>query len=440
MVAFMGSAANVALPSIGEDLKANTVTLGWIATVYLLSAGMFSVPAGKIADLYGRRRILLMGIAIYGLGSFLSGLSPNAVSLLIFRFLQGIGAAMVFATVVAILTSTFPSEERGKAIGINTGCVYGGLSAGPFIGGMLTENLGWRSVFLINVPFCLLAFFAGLRLKGEWAEAAGERFDALGAVLYVFALLFLIYGLTEGLLPALISGGILSLILVLYEARQRYPVLDVSLFRTNPTFSLSSIAALLNYASTFAVSFLLSLYLQHIKALSPQQTGLVLIAQPVTMTILAPVAGWFSDRIEPRVVASAGMATTAVSLVLLSGIGETTGIPSIVLYLVLLGSGLALFSSPNTSAIMGSVESKFYGLASAIVSTVRLMGQMISLAVATLAISLVMGSVPLEPSAYPLFVRSSKISFWIFVILCTIGFFASLSSGKVLRRGPGGKL
>lgn len=435
LVSFMGSAANVALPSIGYDFGADAVTLGWIATVYLLSAGMFSVPIGRIADLWGRKKVFLLGIVIYCTGSLLSALSQGVKSLMAFRFLQGAGGSMIFATAVAILTSVFPPTERGKALGINTSCVYIGLSVGPFLGGILTEKFGWRSVFFVNVPMGLFAFFLALwKLKGEWAEARGEEFDIVGSALYGLMILLFIYGLTQANGFALAIGGVSLLAFLLYEGKASQPVLDLTLLRTNPTFSLSTLAALLNYAATFGVSFLMSLYLQHLKALSPQRAGLVLVSQPLTMAALAPLAGWLSDRIEPRIVASAGMALTALSLGLFATLGLETPLLMTIPCLILLGVGLALFSSPNTNAIMSSVKGKFYGLASAMVSTARLIGQLMSMALVTLLLSLSMGRNPLGPDNYSLFLKGSRTSYLILGVLCITGIFASLGRGRIHKR------
>ncbi|RLI70428.1 MFS transporter, partial [Archaeoglobales archaeon] len=322
---FMGSATNIALPPIGKEFKADAIILGWVATSYLLAAGIFSVPFGRIADMKGRKRIFVAGLFIYSLGSFLSAISPSAGFLIAFRVVQGIGGAMIFATGIAIITSVFPPAERGKAIGINVGAVYVGLSLGPFIGGYLTQNFGWRSLFFVNVPIGILALLLTLwKLKGEWAEARGEKFDFIGSIIYSLTLLTVIYGLTESAIHFLFAGLILLLAFVLYESKIKHPVLEIRLFKENLTFSLSSLAALLNYAATFAVGFILSLYLQYIKNLNPQQAGIILIAQPVLMAIFAPFAGWLSDRIEPRIVASAGMAVTALSLFVFIGIDSTT--------------------------------------------------------------------------------------------------------------------
>ena len=429
---FIGSATNVALPSIGREFEVDAITLGWVATSYLLAAGMFSVPFGRIADIKGRKKVFVAGLATFTLGSVLSAIAPSAESLIVFRVLQGISGAMIFATAVAILTSVYPPAKRGKAIGINTGAVYTGLSLGPFLGGYLTQNFGWRCVFLFNGFFGILGLLISLLyLKEEWADAREERFDLLGSVIYALMLLSLIYGFSEFKVPFLIAGFILLFAFLIYESRREYPVFEVRLLKRNLTFSLSSLAALLNYAATFAVGFLMSLYLQYIKGFDAQQAGLILISQPVIMALFAPFSGWLSDRIEPRVVASAGMAATTLSLFLFTGITMETDLKMIIANLMFLGFGLALFSSPNTNAIMNSVERKFFGIASATVATMRLVGQTLSMALVMFVFSLFIGRAEITPEYYPQLIQSAKLSFTIFTALCFVGIFASLGRGKV---------
>ncbi len=431
---FMGSAINVALPPIGREFGIDAILLGWVATSYLLTAGIFSLPFGRVADIKGTKKIFVVGLLIYTLGSLLSAIAPSAELLIVFRAVQGLGVSMDFATRMAILTSVFPPTERGKAIGINIGFTYTGLSLGPFIGGFLTQNLGWRSIFFINVPFGFLALILALwRLKGEWAGAKGEKFDLVGSMIYGFMLLLAIYGLTESAMIFLLVGLVLLIAFVIYESKVEYPVFEIELLRRNLTFSLSSVAALLNYSATFAVAFLLSLYLQYIKGFTPQQAGLILVAQPIVMAVFAPFAGWLSDRIEPRVVASIGMAVTTLSLLIFSGINEDTSIGALITSLILLGFGLGLFGSPNTNAIMGSVEKKYFGIASATVATMRLIGQILSMALVMLVFSILMGKVEITPERYSLLIESINISFKIFTALCFIGIFASLGRGRLRR-------
>ena len=400
--------------------------------LYLLAAGMFSVPFGRIADMRGRRKVFVYGLIIFGVCSVLSALSPNAEALIASRFFQGIGGAMIFATAVAILTSVFPFQERGKAIGINTGAVYTGLSLGPIGGGFLTKNFGWRSLFLTNG---LLSFFALLiallYLRGEWADAKGEKFDFSGSIVYAAMLFFLIYGFSEFSIPFMLLGTALLAIFIVMEGRIEHPVFAVKLLLSNLTFSLSSLAALLNYAATFAVGFLMSLYLQYIKGFDAQAAGFILVSQPLIMAIFAPIAGWISDRVEPRVVASAGMAVTTLSLLLFSTVDANTALMSVIAYLMLLGFGIALFSSPNTNAIMSSVEKRFLGIASATVATMRLVGQTLSMALVMLVFSIIIGRVEISPEYYERFIESARIAFTVFAGLCFVGIFASLGRGKI---------
>ncbi len=433
---FMSSSVNIALPSIGKALSIDAVLLSWVATAYLLAAAMFLVPFGRIADIYGRKRVFTCGMLLDGFSSLLAATSTSASFLIVCRVLQGIGGAMIFGTGVAILTSIFPPGERGRALGINVAAVYSGLSLGPFLGGLLTQHLGWRSVFLVNTPLGLgIVAVVAWKLKGEWAGAKGERFDLIGSAIYSLALVAVMYGLSR--LPAtvgvglILAGAVGIVAFVRREIRTQNPVLDVNLFGHNTVFAFSNLAALINYSATSAVGFLLSLYLQYIKGFSPQNAGLVLVAQPVMQAIFSPFAGRLSDQVEPRVVASSGMGCTVVGLFLFTFLDEGTPLPFIVASLILLGFGFALFSSPNTNAIMGAVEKRFYGVASATLGTMRLTGQMLSMGIAMLIFALHIGRVQITPEYYSLFLKSAQVAFTVFVVLCFGGIFASLARGRV---------
>jgi len=433
---FMGSSINVALPSIGKELEMDAVLLGWVATSYLIAAAMFLVPFGRIADIYGRKRIFTYGILLFTSSSLLCALSTSATMLISFRVLQGIGGAMIFGTGVAMLTSVFPLGERGRALGVNVAAVYLGLSLGPFVGGFLTQHLGWRSIFIVNVPLGLIVIALILwKLKGDWATAKGERFDLPGSLIYSLMLVAIMYGFS--LLPAMAGGwlilaGVLALVaFVWWEMRVQSPVLNIGLFRNNAVFAFSNLAALINYSATFAVAFLLSLYLQYIKGFSPQYAGVILISQPVVQAVFSPIAGRLSDRIEPRILASAGMALTVVGLSMLTFLSAETSLAFIIGSLVLLGFGLALFSSPNTNAVMSSVENRSYGVASATLATMRQVGMMLSMGVAMLLFAVYIGRVQITPEYYELFLRSVKVAFIIFACLCFGGIFASLARGRV---------
>jgi EmrB/QacA subfamily drug resistance transporter len=433
---FMGASINIALPAIQKEFALNAVILGWVSASFLLSAAMFLVPFGRVADIYGRRRIFLYGITTFTAFSVVAGCSTSVTMLLSARILQGIGGAMIFGTGVAILTSVFPPKERGKALGINVASVYTGLSLGPFLGGILTQHLGWRSIFLANVPLGVTAILLVLwKLKGEWSEAKEERFDFAGSIIYALALSALMYGFsalpeTRGIVLTL-AGVLGILIFVIWETKTRSPILEVNLFRKNTVFAFSNLAALINYSATFAVGFLLSLYLQYIKGLTEQSAGFILVSQPVVMAVFSPFAGRLSDRIEPRLVASTGMALTAAGLFLLAFLGENTALGFIVAVLALLGLGFALFSSPNTNAVMSSVEKKFYGVASGTLGTMRLTGQMLSMGIAMLIFAVYIGKVEIAARYYPPFLSGIRAAFFIFAVLCFGGVFASLARGRV---------
>lgn len=426
---FMGSSVNVALPAIAAQFKVDAIVQNWIPASYLLAAAIFAVPFGRISEIYGMKKIFTYGMLIFTVFSVLSAMAPDANSLIIFRVFQGIGSAMMFVTGLALLTRVYPPQDRGKAIGINIAVVYIGLSLGPVLGGLFTNYLGWPSIFWFTVPIGILTLLIVLlKLKDEWADAKGEKFDFVGSAFYSVALFLLMYGFS--LLPntsgiwMLIIGVLLLIGFVKWELGNSSPVFNMKLFK-NYTFAFSSLAALINYSSTFAVSLLLSYYLQYIKSFDAQTTGLILVAQPVIMAIVAPMAGRLSDRKDPQLLAAIGMAITTVGLFTLSFINQNTKLELIIVALMILGLGFGFFSSPNTNAIMGSVERKYYGIASATVSSMRLIGQTFSVGIVTLVFAFVMGPVIISPESYALLLKSIPICFTIFTIMCFIGIFAA---------------
>jgi len=440
---FMGSSVNIALPTIAKELGMSAVSMSMVATLYLLSTAVFLVPMGKLADLVGRKKIFGIGSIIYLLSSTLCGFSNTAVILLIGRIIQGLGSAMVFGTGMAIISSLFPPGERGKALGINTAVVYLGLSTGPFLGGLLTQYLGWRSIFLFNIPFGLvIIFLIYFVLKGEWKEEKG-KFDFGGSIIYGLSLVLLMYGFSH--LPSL--TGYLFLIIsivcfvafVYYELRHESPVINISLLKENKVFTYSSLAALINYSATFAIVFLLSLYLQYLKGMSPRDAGMIILAQPIVMALVSPLAGILADKFDSKKVSSAGMAISAIGLFLFTFFNENTSLGFIIGNLILLGLGFALFSSPNTTTVMASVERKHYGVASSMLGTMRLVGQMLSVGIAMMVISIFIGKAKIQPENYPAFLQSMKVSFIIFTALSILGIFAALARNKHGEKAETGK-
>lgn len=433
---FMGSAVNIALPIIGREFVMSAVLLGWVAYAFLLATAAVLVPVGRLSDRWGRKRIFTIGLIVFALSSFFCAAAASPLQLIAFRVLQGVGSAMIFGTSIAILTSVFPAGERGRVLGINVAFVYLGLSVGPFLGGFLTEHFGWRSIFMIPVLLSVMVLFL-LRWKmtGEWAEEKAGRFDVMGALLYMAALAAIMYGFSSLLdrsgLWVTLAGLVLMTLFLLREKKVPNALLDIALFRRNTAFIFSNLAALINYSATYAVSFLLSLYLQIAKGFSPFEAGLILVAQPVVQALFSPFAGRLSDRMEPRIVASIGMGLTALGLGLFALLNNHGSLLFIVANLFLLGLGFALFSSPNTNAIMSSVESRFYGLASGTLATMRLTGQMVSMAIIMLIFTIHTKDVPLAREGASSFLSSQHSAFITLFLLCSIGIFASLARGNV---------
>jgi len=284
---FAVSAMNIAIPVIGQEFKSTAIGLTWIPTSYLLASAVFLVPFGRIADIYGRKKLFLVGMVLYAISSLLCGLANSIELLIIFRVFQGIAGAMIFGTGVAILMSVFPPNESGKVLGINVAAVYIGISVGPVLGGFLTQHLGWESIFFfIALLGVITSALVALKLKGEWAGAEGEKFDIIGSLLYGSAVFLVVYGVsawgTNQFARWLLLPGALVLIgFILTEIKIVSPVLNLKLFSSNVTFTFSNIAAFLNYSATAGTGFLLSLYLQVARGLSPQTAGLILFFQPL---------------------------------------------------------------------------------------------------------------------------------------------------------------
>jgi EmrB/QacA subfamily drug resistance transporter len=436
---FLASSVNVALPTINNEFNVpDQALLGWIVTGFLLSAAIFVVPFGRIADIYGRKKIFVLGLLIIAVSSLFCGISSSVEMLIGSRVVEGLGSAMIFGTSIAILTSVFPAQDRGKVLGINVAIVYLGLSMGPLLGGIITAYAGWRFIYAgITIYSLLAALLAQRMINCEWRCAQEGRFDIFGTILYAAMLSALMYGLA--LIPDVKGAYLLGLAMAImavflrWELRNENPVLKISVFRNNTVFLFSNLAALINYSATAALAFLLSLYLQYMKGYGPEVTGLILIAQPVVQAVLSPLAGRLSDRVEPRIVASVGMGLCVVGLTLFAFLTPQTPIETILISLIFMGLGFAFFSSPNVNAIMSSVDKCDFGVASGMVSTMRLIGQLMSLGITMLIFSVVMGHVEIAPGQMDLLMVSIKLSFGVFAGLCVLGTIFSLARGNLGR-------
>lgn len=266
---FMGSAVNVALPMIARDFSMTALSLSWVASAFLLAASITLVPLGRLADIYGRKLFFLSGSLIFALSSLLCIWSGTETFFIAMRVVQGIGGAMIFSTGTAMLISAYPLDHRGRILGINIAAVYIGLTVGPFIGGLLTQHYGWKTIFIFNAALgIIVALLTAFMPEEERPAAFGEGFDLTGSFLYAVALFAVMYGFSQ--LPSPKGGALIAMgvICFIFYVRQQlntpFPLLNMHLFANNRVFAFSNLAALINYCATFAVTFLLSLYLQHI--------------------------------------------------------------------------------------------------------------------------------------------------------------------------------
>lgn len=434
ITAFSTSAITVALPSIASQFSIDAILQNWLAISFLLTIAVFSVPFGKLSGKFGLKKFFIVGIVIFLLGSIGAAISFSAYSLIFFRVIQGVAGAMLNVAGFALVTEALPPQERGKGIGFTVSSVYIGLTLAPVLGGILTQNFGWQSIFYVVIPLLFIPLILALwKVKEEWVTGKDDPFDFAGTVIYSIGILLFMYGFTilneiNGMILTAI-GLILLVGFAIWELRQKFPVFHVELFK-NAKFSSSALAALISYLATFLVTYVLNYHLQYIEGMDPQITGIILIVTPALMAIIAPFSGNLSDRIEPQKLAAIGMGFVTVAIFILIFLQKGTPLSVIVVAMVLQGIGYGIFSSPNTNSIMGSVPRKFAPLASATVSTVRVIGQTMSLGILTVIFAIVMGSVQIVPKYFPLLTQSSQIACIISTILCVIAVFASLVGVK----------
>ncbi len=390
---FDGSVVAIALPRIGPALHLSFVGALWVQLIYLLVLTVALIPAGRLADTWGGLRLYRIGLVVFALASAAAGLSTSTEWLLAARCIQGLGAALLSATSTALVTEAFPQSERGKALGLNVTAVYLGLALGPALGGLLTEQVGWRSIFYVNVPVAAASLALGWGLVSR-RHAARPRtragFDLPGLGLLVIALaagmagvsLAPIWGWTApASLALMLAGATGVIVLVAWESGRADALLDVGLFRRSRLFATANLAALANYVAFSAVTVLTSVFLEVVSGRSPEQAGLVLVAAPAAMVALSWLAGRASDVFGSRWLSSGGMAVIAAGLVMLSQLPAQPVMPELVGELVVVGVGMAAFSSPNTSAVMGSVPRAQLGVASGMLGTMRFLGQALSIGV-----------------------------------------------------------
>jgi len=436
MVAYDAEALVLAIPSIGREFHASTAALANVLLAYVLIAAVSLVPFGRLADLFGRKRLFVTGAVIMAISSACLLITPSVASLILLRAFQGVGAALLLGTGVALLTSVFPRGETGTSIGVSTAAYALGAIVGPFVGGALTAFVGWRSIFVINIPICIAIALLGFwGVTNDWADARGERFDVLGCVLYGVALLAIVLGIgdfaTRAEAPFLwIVGAGAVIAFFAWEARHPEPLLDTSLFERNRAFICAVVAVLFYQSAAYGVGFLVSVHLQTVAGLNAFEAGVILGTIPAVTVILSPLTGRLSDRVEPRLLASAGLGAVALGLLFFSTLSLTTEVAYVALYLLILSVGAALFVAPNTNAAMYSIDRRLYGVGSSTLVTMRLIGQTLSVTLIGAVSVLYVAEVELTPEHFPQLLNSLDTVFLLFAILSIIGVACSLARGK----------
>jgi len=429
---FTGSALNLSVPDIGRQFGVDADTVSWLITGYTLAVAAFSVPAGRLADITRRKTVLAAGLVIFTACCAAAVFSISAFMLLAARIIQGIGAAMIFSTNTAVLISAYPDAKRGRVLGYSLASTYIGMSAGPVIGGFMNYNFGWRSIFILTGVLGLAAFAAAaFGLPKDASKGVLRDMDVKGNLLYITAIVPLMYGLSEiakGMWAIVLAvfGILFCVIFVRHELRCENPVVNVRLFRENRGYAFSNLAALMNYGATFAISYLISIYLQVVMGYSSQAAGLIMIAQPAVMAVLSPVTGRLSDRLSPLRLSSAGMAFCAAGTAIFIFIDANTKLWVIIAALVITGLGFSLFSSPNSNAVMSCVPKEEYGVASSVLATMRSIGHTVSMVIVTIVITRFMSDTPLQEASADVLVHVINLSFVIFTVICGAGVFVSL--------------
>lgn len=440
MGTFLISSINIALPAIEQSFGLNAISLSWVITAFLVATGIFLLPVGKWGDISGNVRLFKAGLIVFTLASVLCAVSPSGVWLIVARFVQGVGSAFTNTTGQAILVTNFPARNRGQVIGISVASVYAGLATGPFIGGFLTQSLGWHSLFYVAAILGVLSTiiaFAFLE-KDTHVPSGDKKVNLRGTLFFVIGLVGLVYGSSH--IPSAYGWGLMIfgiVMLVLFwiiESRLANPMFETRLFTHNKLFGFSNLAALINYTATSAIVFFLSLYLQKIQGLPPREAGAVIIAQPVMMAIFSPVVGRLSDRIQPRYFATLGMAMCSIGLFAMSFFTSSTPLWIIILVLVWEGLGFAFFSSPNMNTIMSSVDKSRYGQASGTASSMRIFGQIVGMTIVTFFFAFHFGSKAVTEVNDTIFLIAMKWGFVTFALISVMGIYFSFTRGNVERK------
>ncbi len=437
MAPFMLTSVGVALPSLGRDLGASAVQLGLVEQLYVLSLAMSMLTFGRFGDIVGQRRVFLAGLFLFTLLTFSLGYSSSIQMVMFFRFIQGIGSSMLLAGSMALVAAAYPPQLRARKIGLVSAFTYAGLSTGPVIGGYVTLHFGWRHVFLMAVPIGTVAIAMCLIGMREMEKnAVGEQMDWKGSLAYAVSVGLVMTGAAHAKevllgIPMIVAGLGGLVVFIRMEKGSKSPLLDITLLTENRFFTLSCLAALGNYAATFGIIFLMSLFLQYAKGLSPRQAGFVLLMQPLMQFIASPIAGRLAEKFDLAKIATSGMLASSAGILLAAlTVGTHAPIWLIVLELMLIGAGFGIFITPNSTAIMGSVERRQFGVASGMIGAMRTLGMAASLTTIALIFSLFMGEHEITRETLPTFLLSMKTGLVVYAMLSCLGVILSFGRGK----------
>lgn len=445
----------VALPEIEAHFQSDLPTVQWVVVGYALAISVLLLPMGRLGDMLSRKWVYVAGFVIFVLAAALAGVSPNLGLLIAAKVLQGVGSAMIQGNGMAMIISTFPGSERGKALGTHLSVVGTGAIVGPALGGFLVDALGWRWVFFVNVPVGVVTIVASALLLGQGrsrAEAQGEartRFDWPGAALSGGALLLFLLVVGNGdrvgwTSAPLLWGAVASVLLlgafIWWELRVPAPMLELRLFRRR-LVAFGVAAAWLSFLGGTAARFMMPFYLQRVLGYSPREVGLFMIPAALCLTILGPISGSLSDKFGWRTFTMGGLALSAASCFILgTALTDTSPVALIILMLVLQSAGTGLFNSPNNNSILSAVERARYGVVSSLTQLVRNSANVTSVALATTVVVVTMGSQGVEPSLDAVspevagaFVLGLRRVFLMLGVLLTVGIALSFFKGEGSR-------
>jgi len=442
MIMLDNTVVNVALPSIERDLHVSISSLEWVVTAYALTFAALLITGGKLGDLFGRRRIFILGIAIFTLSSLACGLAPTSGFLIGARAVQGVGAALMNPASLSIITATFPPRERGQAIGIWAGVSAMALAIGPLVGGLIVDNINWNWIFFINVPVGVVGIIVSQLVIKESRDTSHEQsIDVPGLVTSSAGLFALTYALIEGnghgwtspeILGLFAAAAALLIAFVVLERYQRLPMLDLSLFRIG-SFTGSNIVAMLVSLGMFGVFFFVSLYLQNILGWSPTKAGASFLPMTILIILVAPIAGKMSDRIGSRWLMGGGMTLVSISLLLYQRVGLHSTFWTLLPAMLLGGIGMALTMSPMTAAAMSSVPVDKAGVGSGVLNSFRQLGGSLGIALMGAILASYVSTTSVSPESAQQFVNGLHAAL---LVAAVITFLAAVVAVVLVRTSP----